>query len=114
MSAARPRDCVTARLQVSAPGHDTTSRASSAPASAMPMRGEARVQVGELLLGEAAEREVLPVGDADLDAEVALDLGEARNWSAVMSPRRQYAYALDGAVGPAAHDVGGVPLLQRA
>ena len=78
MSAARPRDCVTARLQVSAPGHDTTSRASSAPASAMPMLGEAGVQVGELLLGEAAQHEVLPVGDADLDAEVALDLRRGR------------------------------------
>ena len=45
--------------------------------------GEPGVEVGELLLGEAAQREVLPVGDADLDAEVALDLGERpelRRW----------------------------------
>ena len=35
MSAARPRLCVTARLQVSAPGQATTSRESSAPADAI-------------------------------------------------------------------------------
>ena len=59
------------------------------------MLGEPGVEIGELLLGEAAQREVLPVGDADLDAEVALDLRRGRGTaSAVMSPRRQYAYAL--------------------
>ena len=44
MAAARPRDCVTARLQVSAPGQATTSRASSAPGSAMPIVVEAVVE----------------------------------------------------------------------
>src|SRR5436190_824857 len=37
MSSASPRDCVTARLQVSAPGHATTSRARSAPGAAIPI-----------------------------------------------------------------------------
>ena len=112
MSAARPRDCVTARLQVSAPGHDTTSRASSAPASAMPMRVEAREEVGELLLGEAAEHEVLPVGDADLDAEVALDLREAAELVGGDVAEAAVRVRAHGAVGAAAHDVGGVPLLR--
>ena len=35
-------------------------------------------QLGELLLGEPAQHEVLPVGDPDLGVEVALDLREAR------------------------------------
>ena len=35
-------------------------------------------ELGELILGEAAQHEVLPVGDADLDVEVALDLRQAR------------------------------------
>ena len=64
MASARPRLWVTARLQVSAPGQATTSRASSAPGSAMPMAVEPVEQRGQLLLGEAAEDEVLAVGDA--------------------------------------------------
>ena len=81
----------------------------------MPMLGEPGVELGELLLGEAAQHEVLPVGDADLDAEVALDLRRGpRNWSVVMSPRRQYAYALTVPLARPAHDVGGVPPLERA
>ena len=42
MSSARPRLWVTARLQVSAPGQETTSRASSAPGSAIPMASSRR------------------------------------------------------------------------
>src|SRR5882672_9655189 len=68
MSAARPRDCVTARLHVSAPGHDTCFRHTEGV--------ETREEVGELLFGEAAQHEVLTVGDANLRAEVALDLRE--------------------------------------
>ena len=78
MSAARPRDCVTARLQVSAPGHDDDVAGELGARLGHAQLGEAGVELGELLLGEAAQREVLTVGDADLDAEVALDLGEAR------------------------------------
>ncbi len=37
MALASPRDWVTARLQVSAPGQATTSRLNSAPGSAMSM-----------------------------------------------------------------------------
>ena len=37
---------------------------------------QAVVELGELLLGEAAQHEVLAVRDADVDVEVALDLGE--------------------------------------
>ena len=37
---------------------------------------EAGEEIGELLLGEPAQREVLPVGDPDLGVEVALDLRE--------------------------------------
>ena len=44
---------------------------------------------GSWLLGEAAEDEVLAVGDAHLGAEArAGSTASARNWSEVMSPRR--------------------------
>ena len=39
--------------------------------------GEPGVQRGQLVLGEAPQHEVLAVGDAHLDAEVALDLRQA-------------------------------------
>ncbi len=41
-----------------------------------PDRAETRVQVGELVLAQPSEREVLPVRDAHLEAELALDLGQ--------------------------------------
>ena len=86
MSAARPRLWVTARLQVSAPGQATTSRASSAPGSAMPICVQAVIELRELFGGQVPEGEVLAVGDPHVDPEVANDGGEARNWSDVTSP----------------------------
>ena len=89
MASARPRDWVTARLQVSAPGQATTSRASSAPGSAMPMASSRANSVGQLRLGQAAEDDVLPVGDADVERRArAVIEASARNWSVVMSPSR--------------------------
>ena len=74
-------------------------------------RAQALVQVGELLLGEPAECEVLTVGDADLDAEVALDLREAAELVAGDVAEAGPRVRADGAVGAAAHDVAELPLL---
>ena len=46
MALARPRDWVTAMLQVSAPGQATTSRASSAPGRAIPMASSRAYSTG--------------------------------------------------------------------
>ena len=75
--------------------------------------GEPGVQLGELLLGEAAQHEVLAVGDAHLDAELALDGGEAAELVGGDVAEAAPRVGAHRAVGPAAHDVGGVPLLQR-
>ncbi len=76
MASARPRDWVTARLQVSAPGQATTSRASSAPGSAMPMASRRAYRVGNWFSVEAPEGEVLAVGEAHLEPELAGGRGQ--------------------------------------
>ena len=89
MSSARPRLWVTARLQVSAPGQATTSRASSAPGSAMPMASSRSYSSRELLLGEVTEHQVLAVGDPHVEPELRAGWSaRPRNWSEVMSPSR--------------------------
>ena len=111
MSAASPRlrDREVARVGTGA-RHDVAGELGAGFGHAD--RGEPLVELGELLLGEAAQREVLAVGDADLAPKsrwicaspelVGGDVAEAR--------ARVGAH---GAVGAAAHDVGGVPLLER-
>ena len=111
MASARPRLWVTARLQVSAPGQATTSRASSAPGSAMPMASRRSYSVGQLLLGEAAEHEVLAVGDAHLGAELPLDRGERPELVGGDVAEAGVGDGRHGALGGAAHDVGVVPAL---
>ena len=109
MASARPRDWVTARLQVSAPGQATTSRASSAPGSAMPRSVEAGEERGQLVLGEVAEHEVLAVGDPDLEAELAGDRGEAAELGAGDVAEAGPGVGGHGALGDAPHDVGLLP-----
>ena len=108
MSAARPRDCVTARLQVSAPGHDddVAGELGAGLGHADARRG-GRSSAGSCGLGEVAQREVLAVGDADVDAEVALDLGEAAELVGGDVAEAAVRVRAHGAVGAAAHDVGG-------
>ena len=77
----------------------------------MPIALEALVQVGELRFGEPAQCEVLPVGDADLDAEVALDLREAAELVAGDVAEAGPRVRADRAVGAPAHDVAELPLL---
>ena len=70
---------------------------------------QAVVELGELLLGEATEHEVLAVRDADVDVEVALDLGEAAELVRGDVAEVAVRVGTDRAVRPAAHDVGHVP-----
>ena len=73
---------------------------------------EPGVQRGQLLLGEAAEHEVLAVGERAPRAPSSRWIeASARNWSEVMSPSWAQAYGRHGALGDAAHDVGLVPAL---
>ena len=111
MASARPRLWVTARLQVSAPGQATTSRDSSAPGSAMPMARQPLVEQRQLALGEAAEHEVLAVGDAHLGAELALDRGERPELVGGDVAEAGVGDGRHGALGDAADDVGVVPRL---
>ena len=113
MASARPRLWVTARLQVSAPGQATTSRDSSAPGSAMPMADSRWWSSGQLALGQAAEHEVLAVGDAHVGAELALDRGEGPELGGGDVAEAGVGDGRHGALGDAAHDVGVVPGLVR-
>ena len=113
MASARPRLWVTARLQVSAPGQATTSRDSSAPGSAMPMASSRWWSSGSWSSDEAAEHEVLPVGDAHLGAELPLDRGEGPELVGGDVAEAGVGDGRDGALGHAADDVGVVPRLVR-
>ena len=70
-------------------------------------------EVGELLLGEATQREVLPVRDPDLGVEVALDLREAAELVDRDVTELAVGVRAHRAVGAAAYDVGGVPPAER-
>ena len=92
MASASPRLWVTARLQVSAPGQATTSRASSAPGSAIPIEAKPGVQGSQLVEGARPRntmfwRLVTRTSTSKSRWMAASD----RNWSDVMSPRRQKA-----------------------
>src|SRR5918997_1731162 len=70
---------------------------------------EPLVKRRELLLGEAAEGDVLPVGEAHLEAHLALDGGEGPELGAGHVAQAGVGDGRHGALGRAAHDVGVVP-----
>ena len=117
MSAARPRDCVTARLQVSAPGQATTSRASSAPGVAMSSATRRAWRSRSWSSREAAEHEVLAVGDAQLEhaveVELALDRRDAAELIGGDVAEPAVRVGADRAVRAPAHDVGELPAVVR-
>src|SRR5204863_5279377 len=76
-------------------------------------RVETREQRRQLFLGEAPQREVLTVRDADLDAEVALDLRETTELLDRDIAEAGVRVRADRAVGAPAHDVGRVPPRER-
>ena len=108
MSAARPRlrDREVARVGTGA-GDDVAGELGAGFGHADGV--EASEEVGELLLGEPAQHEVLPVGDPHLGVEVALDLREAAELVDGDVAEPGVGVRADRAVGPAADDVGGVP-----
>ena len=91
---------------MSAPGQATTSRAELGARLRHVDRLESQVEVGELVVGEAAEHEVLAVGDAHLDVEVAADRGDAAELRGGHVAESRPGESGHGAVGRAAHDVG--------
>ena len=62
---------------MSAPGHDDDVARELGARLGHADLGEPVVEAAEVGLGEVAQREVLPVRDADVEVEVALDVGEA-------------------------------------
>ena len=75
--------------------------------------GQALVEQRQLALGEAAEHEVLAVGDADLGAELALDRGQRPELGGGDVAEAGVGDGGHGALGDAADDVGVVPGLVR-
>ena len=109
MSSARPRLWVTARLQVSAPGQATTSRASSAPGSAMPMAARRWCRSGSWSCGQAPEDHVLAVGDPHLELEVPLDGGQGPELVGGDVAQPGVGVGRDRALGHADDHVGRLP-----
>jgi hypothetical protein len=80
---------VTARLQVSAPGHDTTSASQLGARLGHADGGQPLEQDRQLLLGQVTEGEVLAVRDADRRAELRAGARRAPGTArTVMSPSR--------------------------
>ena len=93
MASARPRDWVTARLHVSAPGQATTSRASSAPGSAMPMASRRSCRVASCASVRPRKARFWRLVMRTSTPSSRMIEARARNCSAVMSPRRTDATA---------------------
>ena len=77
------------------------------------MARQALVQERQLALGQAAEHEVLPVGDADVGAQLALDRGQGPELGGGDVAEAGVGDGGHGALGDAADDVGVVPGLVR-
>ncbi len=69
------------------------------------------MQVGELVLAQPSQREVLPVRDAHVEPELALDLRQLTELVGGDVAEAGVRVGADGAVGAAAHDVGVLPPL---
>ena len=111
MASASPRDWVTARLQVSAPGARHHVAGQLGPGLGHAQRVEAGEQGGQLRLGQAPEADVLAIGEADVETHLAGDRGQRPELVGGDVTQPGPGHGRDRALGHAPHDVGLDPAL---